>query len=213
MRRPNRYLFVAALPIVALLASGFVSSIRGVNPEEFEATYRANIDSYKKAVHLDLVDYEILFVPNEIRFIKMAKRNTVSATEEEAFYEAHENHYEFLLQLSNPKYTGEFIQIPYDDQTSYEQRLSYYSFEMEKDLKFVVDEKDTLSITDYTFERNFGASPKVSILIGLHYPKKFTQIELLVDNQMIPHNTVGFSFLSSDLHALPTLKKYKQWKN
>ena len=66
----------------------------------------------------------------------------------------------------------------------YDARVEYYSFGLGKDIKVRFDRGLDQSIDGYTFERNFGMSPKGTASIFMNVPKKASTMILTIDDKV-----------------------------
>ena len=193
--------------------TSFLVLDNGVTPEKYLEIYQKEKSKFEKRRLTDEIHYALKYIPQELKLISLEKKGAMNQELFDEFKKDGKNYHEFLMQLSIPSFGAEFLKFKLDEGMTYEERLNYYSFEMKKDIKIIIDKDDTLFCSSYTFERNFGASPNASFSIGFELPRSYNQLTILVDDKVFGNEHLSFDYLRKDIKVLPTLKNYKKWKN
>lgn len=183
----------------------------GVSPEEFKEFYKSHQSKFLKQNTVNDINYTVQFIPVEL---KILKANSIKVTSDEVIrqmYVDYKNSYEFLVQIEANEFKGDILEYP-SLKESYNDRLSYLSFEMKNDIKFVLDQQDTINCAEYLYERNFGMSPKASITIGFETKKSFKTLDIIINDKLFQTNNLRFEFNTKDIKLLPKLKKSQKWK-
>ena len=114
----------------------------------------------------------------------------------------------FNLELSIDGFNEELMHYrpdPSGSEAAFEERVSYYSFGMQKDSFIVVAEKDTIPCTMYHYERNYGVSPNNRFMLGFE-ASGLKNAVLVYDNPYLPTGPVKFALSEQDLSSHPQIK-------
>lgn len=114
----------------------------------------------------------------------------------------------FNLELSIDGFNEELMHYrpdPSGSEAAFEERVSYYSFGMQKDICIVVAEKDTIPCTMYHYERNYGVSPNNRFMLGFE-ASGLKNAVLVYDNPYLPTGPVKFALSEQDLSSHPQIK-------
>lgn len=79
----------------------------------------------------------------------------------------------YSLRVLIEGFSGEFLKYNMSITDSYEERVKYFAFNMQKDLK-LIQGGDTLSCSMFHFERTYNMAPYGNFMIGFPNPKKET---------------------------------------
>lgn len=121
---------------------------------------------------------------------------------------AYQGNLYFNLELSIDGFNEELMHYrpdPSGSEAAYEERVSYYSFGMQKDISIVVGEKDTIPCTMYHYERNYGVSPNNRFMLGFE-ASALKNAVLVYDNPYLPTGPVKFALSEQDLSSHPQIK-------
>ena len=121
---------------------------------------------------------------------------------------AYEGKLYFRLEISIDGFNEELMHYRPDasgSEAAFEERVSYYSFGMQKDICIVVAEKDTIPCTMYHYERNYGVSPNNRFMLGFE-ASALKNAVLVYDNPYLPTGTVKFALSEQDLSSHPQIK-------
>jgi hypothetical protein len=198
--------------IMLFVISGFEWQF-GVDPEGYISAYNNNKSSFQKTVVDRKVQYTLSFIPDELRIIQQYRKGQIDQDEVEKRIKQNETALEFLLEIEIPE-NGfqEFLKYPADS-IPYEGRVEYFAFGFGKDITVNFDKSTDQPITGYTFERNFGASPKGAISFYVNVPDKTKNVTIQFKDQVYGTQSQKIVFELNDIKALPQLKKVTKWKN
>jgi hypothetical protein len=111
----------------------------------------------------------------------------------------------FNLEVSIDHFNEELLHYKPEQGASFEERVAYYSFDMQKNICIVVAEKDTIPCTMYHYERNYGVSPKNTFMLGFE-ASHLKNAVLIYDNQFLTTGPVKFALRDQDLFTHPQIK-------
>lgn len=175
----------------------------GVSPEEYLEAYRNHKSIFQKTVESEDFNYQLTFVPSEVRYIHLWKNNIVDSETLGNYLEEHKNYVEFNLLIDVDGFNDAFLQYQSDSST-YDERLQYYAFEMQNDIKLNADGK-VIECAEYVFERNFGMDNKAHIKLGFAVPK-YKQLKVEIDNRY-SDKSATVEYTRKEMRCLPQLKK------
>jgi hypothetical protein len=93
--------------------------------------------------------------------------------------------------------------VPYD----YGQVLNNLSFGLQKFIYAVIDKKDTISLSESIYARNYGMTKASSALLSFKPPSRFENCEIKVRDFVFGTNQqISFRFKSNDFKNCPVLK-------
>lgn len=202
------------LGIVLLLfvISGFEWHL-GVDPESYVNEYNDRKSSFQKTIIDNEVQYSFSFIPQELRIIQQYRKGLIEQDEVEKRLKQKETSYEFMLQIEIPENGNQEFLKYQADSISYESRVEYFAFGFSNDIIVNFDNSTDQKISGYSFERNFGASPKGTISFYIDVPDKTEKITIQFNDQVYGSQTQKVTFDLNDIKALPQLKKVTKWKN
>jgi hypothetical protein len=113
----------------------------------------------------------------------------------------------FDLEISIDHFNEEMIHYGpvLRDEASFENRVAYYSFGMQKDICLTIAGKDTVPCTVYHYERNYGVSPQNHFMLGFR-ASRVKDAVLVYHNQLLATGPVKFALKEQDLLYHPKIK-------
>lgn len=111
----------------------------------------------------------------------------------------------FQLRIEPKDKETEVLKAGINDEQTYQERLTYFKYGMQKDL-YLVQGTDSLKAVLYHYEQSFGLTPFTTSLIAfedkIDYPSSQT---LVFDDQNLGIGPVKFSFSQATLSQIPQL--------
>lgn len=111
----------------------------------------------------------------------------------------------FQLRIEPKDDDTEVLKAGINDEQTYQERLTYFKYGMQKDL-YLVQGSDSLKAILYHYEQSFGLTPFTTSLIAFEdeigYPGSQT---LVLDDQNLGIGPVKFSFSQATLTQIPQL--------
>lgn len=196
---------------LSLLFLTSLTTVFGPNSdtEQFLKAYTDKLDSFRKTVVSGDVHYTLTFVPNELRLIQLFKKEFITEEEFKSSLKAGKNdalQFELSIEIPNNG-MQEFLRFE-SDSLDYSQRVEYFAFGFEKDIHVQYDRGTFQRLQGYTFERNFGASPKGKIIIEVPNSSKADKLTFQLFDRAYTQEKIDLSFEFKDIKSLPKLKTY-----
>jgi len=211
-KKYSYFLRVFSFVLVLLLGASIqVMDFKKVDPQKYLEIYTQNRAQTTKSELVDNIQYKIQYVPLELKLIQLHKKGAMSESVYDQYQFDKKKYVEFLFQISIPEFGGEFLKYE-SNETSYNQRLDYYSFNLKDDIRIVLDKSDTVLCSEFIFERNFGSSPNGSFILGANISNKYKQLTVIINDRVLTSQELKFNFSYQDFKKLPSLKKYNKWK-
>ncbi|BDS15667.1 hypothetical protein [Aureispira anguillae] len=113
----------------------------------------------------------------------------------------------YTLKLGISDATYNITNFGVEDEIQRQDRLSYFSFAMQNDIK-LVESGDTLSCKLFHFERSYDLSPYRTFVLGFKQPQTDEIVDktLILDLPFFKTGPIKLNYKKSDLEAIPNLK-------
>lgn len=181
-----------------------------LTPQKFVAYVAQNEAKISKKQASNGVVYELKYVPTDLLFLNYMKGNKYTKKEYATFQKENQGTSTFQFRISTPQNGSiEFLKHPVQNGKSYEERVKYYSFELQKDIFLIDSDGNKYACTGYVFERNFGIQPYgiIHLVFPIDVSKK--QVTVSINDNGIATNQLQFEFAKKDLQ-FPKMKYTKQ---
>lgn len=209
----QKYRHIIFISAIVFITCGFIYESKGVDPKSYIEAYQSKNSILHKQLISGPIEYTVSFMTKEIQVIQAFKRGTITNEEAQVWLNKKDNEISLLFQIEIPTNGNqEFLKFETDSST-YDERVKYFSFGFKNDLALLVDGKDTIKITDYHFERNFGISPKGTITMSTVLPKKSKKLEIIFNDRIYGKGHKSIEFDLKEISSLPKLKTINKWKN
>lgn len=111
------------------------------------------------------------------------------------------------LRIAAKNINEELLKYNISPDNDYEKRIKYCSFEIQKDLQ-LVEGKDTIACSMVHYEREYGVTPYVTILLAFPINKKTMDEDktLLFDDKLFYNGLIQFVFSNKNIKNTPKLK-------
>lgn len=195
------------LSALLLLFGGIVSFIKPpkkVNKEHFIQFYRTNISAYEKTENQGDLLTKVRFIPTDFTTLKLLNEDEQAAID---FQKEAQTALSFLVQLEAPSIGNkEFLNLK-NDSLSFEERVSYFSFNFRNDISYQIDNGQILNIADFHFERLFNISPYGNFNISIPLPNKRAKLlKIIVRDKLYDFGHTTFEFDLKKINEFPRLK-------
>jgi len=154
----------------------------------------------------DLI-FSLLYQPAEYVICQDRKKESISSEELKKELDAHSELEYYNLKIGAKDYNGELLKYDLESGHDYKERVEYYAFKFEKDIKMVVG-IDTVPCSIFHFERTFDVAPYSSFLLGFKIPlkNKGKDRTIVIDDKIFNKGTVKFLFSEKRISTLPKLE-------
>ena len=110
---------------------------------------------------------------------------------------------DFKIALTNSE--GELLKYNLSSLSQYEERVNYFSYKMQNDIK-LVEGKDTLDCALFHFERAYDVAPYSVFVLGFPLGKGNAETKTLVyHDNMFKKGIIKLEFEKGDLNTIPNL--------
>ncbi len=166
-------------------------------------------DEKEKGVYetkLKDVNFKLSYIPAEAMALReLGDPSQTAQASFDTLVKSYESLLFFDLEISIDHFNEEMIHygIVANDEASFENRVAYYSFGMQKDIS-LVSGKDTIPCTVYHYERNYGVSPQNHFMLGFR-TSRVKDVVLVYHNQLLATGPVKFALKEQDLTYHPKI--------
>ncbi len=181
-----------------------------LTPQKYVAYIAQNEAKISKKQESNGVVYELKYIPTDLLFLNYMKGHKYTKKEYATFLKENQETSTFQFRISTPQNGSiEFLKHPNQNGKTYEERVKYYSFGLQKDIYLTDSNGDTYACTGYVFERNFGVQPYgiIHLVFPIDVSKK--HITVSINDNGIATNKIQFEFAKNDLQ-FPKMKYTKQ---
>ena len=121
-------------------------------------------------------------------------------------------YYELKIQIDD--FIEETIKYELQDMTEYQNRLSYLSFNMQKDLTMKVNDNKLAPCKLYHYERTYGLAPYTKVLIGFSKEdigESTLERTIILNDRLFNKGLIKFNYSSSTLLEIPKIAVFHSW--
>lgn len=159
-----------------------------------------------KAKEISEITYRLSFMPKEcLAYIET--KNTEFSTE---LFEEAKTHYNgmtyFNLRIELKDGSGELLKHNLNSGQQYNDRITYMSFKMQKDI-FLVQGKDTLSPGLFHFERIYEVAPYATVMMAFDNEQFNPEEEFTIvyDDKLFNKGYLKYNYSTKQLIDLPNI--------
>ncbi|MEY4573766.1 MAG: hypothetical protein RLZ10_3072 [Bacteroidota bacterium] len=176
------------------------------SPKEFAGWVQGKESTLKKEQIVGSFVFSALYKPHEyIICMEERNENLADTTLKRKVAEIEEmEYYDLKIELTNGK--NEILKYELESPQQYTNRVNYYAFGMQRDIKLVVDGKDSISCDLYHFERAYDVVPFVKIVIGFKKVDTYKEKTLVFNDNVFGAGDIKLRFTKKELRNVPKLK-------
>lgn len=205
----NNYILIIAMLIV-VSSCGKHGALSHEISSQAEAKAFLENENEKNVYETKLkdVNFKLNYIPAEAMALReLGDLSQASQASFDTLVKGYEGLLFFDLEISIDHFNEEMIHygLAANDEASFENRVSYYSFGMQKDICLVLGGKDTIPCTAYHYERNYGVSPQNHFMLGFR-TSRVKDVVLVYHNQLLETGPVKFALKEQDLVYHPKIK-------
>lgn len=152
------------------------------------------------------VNFKLSYIPAEAMALReLGDLSQASQASFDTLVKSYEGLLFFDMAISIDHFNEEMIHygIVTNDEASFENRVAYYSFGMQKDIS-LISGMDTIPCTAYHYERNYGISPQNHFMLGFR-TSRVKDVVLVYHNQLLATGPVKFALKEQDLTYHPKI--------
>lgn len=142
------------------------------NTKELKDYYRNHLETFNKKDLNGKLQIQCGYFP-----IQLIQKNTSKNSKGSKSRE-----YTFQLLISSEN-KSDFLKVE-TDTLSFEEKVVYYSFELQKEIKLIADGKNIGNPNLYSFERSFNTGAPSRSLMNLMIPKGTKKLEIIVNDKI-----------------------------
>ena len=100
---------------------------------------------------------------------------------------------------------SDLLQYGISDKQEFYERVEYYSFQMQNDLRMIVAQ-DTMSCKLFHFERNYGTAPFVTFSLAFEVPEVKGDRRIQYHESVFGYEWIEMTLLQENIDNIPTIK-------
>jgi hypothetical protein len=152
--------------------------------------------------------FSLLYKPEP--FVAISNQASDSLTKENYERELNESKdlQYFTCKIKIIDHNSEFLKYKLSSMAEYEQRVDYFAFRMQQDIK-LIEGKDTLDCVLYHYERNYGTAPNAVFSIGFPKSKNDSLVydkTLSYDEKVFGLGKVNITISKENIVRIPEIK-------
>lgn len=201
---------------LCFIALAMFSSCRKSDQESYTISSSDDINEFVKEQKETLtyekkikeVNYKLYYISNEQMALKQINDiSKINQTQYDSIVRNYDSLLFFNLEIDIDNFNGELLQYKLDEdaEASYNDRVDYYAFRMQKNISIVLNERDTIPCMLYHFERNYGISPKSNFMIGFKTPSIKNAV-FVYENKCLKTGPIKFALQEKSIVHHPHIK-------
>ncbi len=204
----NNYIIMIAMLVMACSCGKHGPLSHEISsPAEARAFLETEDEKGSYETKLKEVNFKLSYIPAEAMALReLGDFSQATQVSFDTLVKSYEDLLFFDLEISIDHFNEEMIHYgpAANDDASFESRVAYYSFGMQKDICLTLAGKDTVPCTVYHYERNYGVSPQNHFMLG--FPASRVKDAVLVyDNHLLATGPVKFALKEQDLLYHPKI--------
>lgn len=159
-----------------------------------------------KIKEISEMSYHLSYMPKECMAYMELKNKAYSEDELQKVLSYYNEMTYFNFRIELKKGQGELLKYELKSPQQYTERISYVSFEMQKDI-YLVQGKDTLLPGLYHFERTFDVAPFTTVMLAFDN-KKFNpndEFTVVYNDRLFNKGFIKYNYKPKQLIDLPNL--------
>ncbi|MDB5258014.1 MAG: hypothetical protein JWM14_2709 [Chitinophagaceae bacterium] len=184
----------------------FSSSGSSLQPYE----YVSYIDQEDNGLHVNKqfeeLHFEVTYKPTDYLVVKELKQKEILPADYATVRQDYKDMHYFLLSIKNTSSETDVLKYKISTQAAYSERLKYFAFGMERDLR-LVEGTDTIPCSMVLYERNYGISRQANFMIA--FPVTDTSAvhdkTILFEDKIFGMGMLKFNVSKESIDAIPPL--------
>lgn len=176
-------------------------------PKEYVQWMQDIDNGIKKEKTIDDITFSIQYKPSEYIICIEEKKDQLSDSivkkKQEELCDM--EYYDFTIALAEAQ--GELLKHDLTTIAEYDERVQYFAFEMQKDIKLIED-GDTIPCSLFHFERTYDIAPYSKFLLGFVKGKNTEPEERILTfyDKVFDKGLIKFTYTNEDFNNIPKLK-------
>jgi len=178
-----------------------------LTPKEYVQWLQDKDNGIKKEKNIDDITFSLQYKPAEYIVCMEEKKDQISDSllkkQQEEFSDM--EYYDLTIALSEGQ--GELLKHDLTSITQYDERVQYFAFDMQQDIKLIED-GDTIPCSLYHFERTYDVAPYSKFLLGFVKGKNAEPKERILTfyDKVFNKGLIKFTYTDEDFNNIPKLK-------
>lgn len=164
-----------------------------------------NESRFKKFIEKSNLRFELNYLPKEYFVIQELRSDEITQAQSDSIAKLYEDLIYFKLVVTNLSGSGEFLKIDKPDAHTYEERIKYYSFGWQNDIKMFTN-NDSSSCAMLHFERSYDINNQSTMLLAFPKISIEKDIRIIIRDSVFVKEKIEFKYKKEDLNNLPQLK-------
>lgn len=177
-----------------------------LTPGDYVNWVQAKEHGLKKEKTIDDIRYTALYKPSKYVICEEERTNTLADSIVKRKTKELDGMQYYNLKIELKDGTGEFLKHGASSAADYKERVNYFAFAMQNDIK-LVEGNDTLPCLLFHFERAYDVVPYGTFLLAFSLPKNSnTDRTLIFDDNGFNKGIIKFFFRAVDINNQPQLE-------
>lgn len=163
-------------------------------------------DGLRVSKRIEKIEFQLQYMPAEYMVVKMYKDslNTLNNVRLKASAKGYEQLQYFKLRISIDDFNDEIVKYNIRNDFEYEERVKYYSFNMQHRLK-LIDGNDTLPCVMYNYERTFNLTPNSNFQLAFPVTGNKSNKTLIIDDLYLGTGKVMMALPEEKIKSIPQI--------
>ena len=179
-----------------------------LEPEKYAAWVKDKQYGLRKEKEITDIVYSVQYKPVDFLIIQETRGKALSAAEMDEKRQDYAGTEFYELRIALKEQSGELLKYDLSSPQQYQERVQYMAFDMQKDIKMVLNGTDTIPCAMYHFERAYDVTPFASIQLGFNLTKEDQEKEhtLVINDKLFNKGLIKFTYQPIDYKNIPKIK-------
>jgi len=182
-----------------------------VTPSEFVSWVKDPENGLVKTRQINDIQISLTYLPPAFMICNELKKENISKKELVELAIQYEDFEYYLLKIEALESGMELAKYQVSNRKEYEDRIKYYSFNMQNDLIVKLETGEEVPCELYHFERTYNITPYSSFLIG--FSKEFManskERTIILEEKVFNKGTIKFKWNTAEMNNIPQIEVLK----
>ncbi len=182
-----------------------------VSPSEFISWVKDPENGLVKTRQINDLQFSLTYLPPAFMICNDLKKENISKKELAELALQYEDFEYYLLKIEALESGMELAKYKVSNRKEYEDRIRYYSFNMQNDLIAKLETGEEVYCELYHFERTYNITPYSSFLIG--FPKEFIanskERTIILEEKVFNKGNIKFKWTTAEMNNIPQIEVLK----